>query len=158
VVEQALGAEQVDLELAEEVVGRRADGAPRLHVPGAADEHLDGPELVLGLAGEGGHGGAVVQVEGQGHRLAAGGPDLLGRLLDAVLPAGAEDDREAGCAERDRRGPAEPRGRAGDHRRPALRVGGEAGHGYLVRTVVGSVAKPRTFTECTRSTPSWWTS
>ena len=88
----------------------------------------------------------------EGGRLAAGGPDLARNDLAHLGPPRPEHHREAIPGQGARRLGSDARRGAGDHRRPSVRVRLEARHQRRV-TVVGRTAKPRTLTECTRTTP-----
>ena len=125
--------------------------------PGVADQHLDRAELALHGLRERLDAVPVGHVQGRDDRLATGGPDPASDLLELLRPTGPEGDREPGRGEDLGGGRADPGRRSGDHRRPAVGLVVPA-HGQRPFTVIGTEAKPRTLTECTRRQPSWSTS
>ena len=81
---------------------------------GVGDEQVDRPELIAQRM-DGGHGLLAVGDVGRGDgRGASGGADLLGQLLELVLPAGQQSDPAAPARQLLGQGPAQPAGRAGD--------------------------------------------
>ena len=116
------------------------------------DDDLDRAEGLDRLLGETGRGLRVGEVEVERVRLATSGTDRLGGLLAPVDTTRAEHDRVPGGGQRLGGGLADPRGCAGHHRRSPLGMWSETRH-QRRSTAIGSVAKPRTLIECTRSAP-----
>ena len=153
---EAVGAEQVHLHLAGEVVRGRRSSA----VAGSTSPALDttisiGPELrSSAAAAKASMEASSVRSSGSADGLAAVGDDLGRRLLEPVEPAGPEHHGVPGRGQRQRGGQADAGGGAGDHGGAALGVRREAGASAQGCTVVGRAAKPRTLTEWTRRMPA----
>ena len=124
---------------------------------GVGHHDLDGTEGVHRRLGELLDRIGVGQVEVDGHRLAAVGPDGGGGVLALGHPPGPEGHRVALGGQGPGRGLADARRRPGHHGRAPFGVGLEPGHQRRV-TVVGRAARPRTLMEWTRSMPSGSTS
>ena len=155
---QAMGAADVDVQHAVELGGIGVEHGAGHVLGGVGDDDLDLAEGVDGRGREPLDGVAVGQVEVDGDRLAAGGPDGRRRVLALADPSGTEDHRVAERGEGDGGGPADARGGAGHDGRPALGIGREPRPSAQDATVVGRAARPRTLIEWTRSMPSGSTS
>ena len=152
---ELLGAEQVHLHLCGEVVGRHAPRRDRAACrPALETSDLDGAEALPRGRGERLDRRRVGEVERSATASPPSARISVGDRLAAVDAPGAEHDRVPGRREATRGGRADPGRRAGDDGRTALRVRRESRHQLGTTTVVGSDAKPRTFTECTRRMPA----
>ena len=109
-----VAAVEVDVDDRAELLGRLVGGRHRGADAGVVDQHVDPAELRhrrvderLALVGVG-------DVGGHGEHLAAGVPDQLRGLLEAVGPPGAEHHVGPGLGQPLRERDAEPAGGAGD--------------------------------------------
>ena len=150
---QAVGADQMDLQLRVEVVGADLGQLAEVGVAGAGDQHLDVAERVNGVGHEGLHRVRIGDVEVEADGFAAVGADLADEVVELLHTAGAERDGKAACGEFDGGGLADAGGGAGDDGGSAVGKGGETGHHgpFSDWTVMGRWAKPRTLLEWTRT-------
>src|SRR5690606_30782980 len=114
--DDTVDADEVDVDLPREALGRDVDGRAGRDQAGVADDDLDVAEVGGRLRGELGHRRVVGDVEGVRDRFATAHADGRGDLLQRVGPARPEGDRVARRGEDLGRLGADPGGGAGDHR------------------------------------------
>lgn len=143
----------MNVDLLQEVLGTHLVHQGERQVAGSGHHYLGRAQRGLGGGDERVDRCGVADVEVVRERLTAVARDLRGEGLALLDATGAQSHRKAEFGKRFGSGRADAGGGPGDQGGPAVGVGFEPGH-YRTSTVMGSLANPRTFVECTRSMPA----